>query len=171
MPLSVVSTYDLSKDQIGYFNPGSGAAPGIEELGQPRKYYEVQVVGAGSDGQLRITPRGLEFGTVKVDFEKKLIFQLHNRAHCNIYVSLSFEAHEEQFSNPESVEGNTPLPELSKLIQRSFKFDQKEFLLNANSKKAVTVTFKPIMRFDFKLRLLVVAKENPIKQALASTLN
>lgn len=94
IPLSVLSTYDLQKDQIGYFNPGSGSANAISEAPKLHKYYEVQVVGAGSDGQLKITPRKLEFGTVKVDFEQTLVFQVHNRSHCNLYVSLGLEAHE-----------------------------------------------------------------------------
>ena len=66
---------------------------------------------------------------MKVDFEQTLVFQVHNRSHCNLYVSLSLEAHEEQFSNPESVEGNTPLPELSKLIHRSFKVSLAPYLV------------------------------------------
>jgi hypothetical protein len=57
LPLQVSSIYDVAKDKIGYYNPGSGANYKLSDALQRKSTkYEVCIVGAGSDGSVKISP-------------------------------------------------------------------------------------------------------------------
>jgi len=50
--------------------------------------YELEIVGAGSDGMISITPKELDFGTITVGFQKSLSVVVINKSNCNLYVEL-----------------------------------------------------------------------------------
>lgn len=50
--------------------------------------YDLEIIGAGSDGILSISPKELDFGTITVGFSKTLSVQVINKASCNLYVEL-----------------------------------------------------------------------------------
>ena len=52
--------------------------------------------------------------------------------------------------------------ELNQLTQRladNFHFDTPKGIINARSKKTISITFKPQLRFDFDINLVCVARE------------
>jgi hypothetical protein len=56
------------------------------------------------------------------------------------------------------------VPLMKKVLQECFKFDQPKGILNARSKKKVNITFKPIIRFNFDINLVCVAREKMAKE-------
>jgi hypothetical protein len=51
----------------------------------------------------------------------------------------------------------------SKLVQtilnECFKFDSREGIVNAKSKKKINITFRPNQRFDFETNLVCIARD------------
>ncbi len=84
---------------IGFYNPGSGVMEktqqktlgstiaGNNEPSQAVK-YELEIIGAGSDGIMSIRPKSLDFGTITVGFSKTLSVVVVNKSNCNLYVEL-----------------------------------------------------------------------------------
>ena len=68
--------YDEQKDILGIYNPGSLISEMKLEKNGREYSKELYVVGKGSDGDLKVEPSVLEFGTVKVGFHKKLFFSI-----------------------------------------------------------------------------------------------
>jgi hypothetical protein len=84
IPIYARNLYDNVKDMIGYYNPGSG----LINKGHAQKSlvstssllipdakmirYELEVIGAGSDGMISLNPKDLDFGTITVGFTKQL---------------------------------------------------------------------------------------------------
>ena len=86
--------YDEQKDLIGIYSPSS-LLPEFKLEKSGRLYTkEVSVIGKGSDGDLRLEPSLLEFGTVKVGFLKKLSFSVYNPTMTNFYITLEPEKKE-----------------------------------------------------------------------------
>ena len=58
--------YDLYRDLVGFFNPGSGklSKNTITFQRNPR-VKEILIIGAGADGYIEITPERLDYGTVR----------------------------------------------------------------------------------------------------------
>lgn len=50
--------------------------------------YDVEIIGAGSDGVISISPKFLDFGTITVGFSKTLSIQVINKSNCNLYIEL-----------------------------------------------------------------------------------
>lgn len=50
--------------------------------------YNLEVIGAGSDGVITISPKDLDFGTITVGFAKTLSVQVINKSNTNLYVEL-----------------------------------------------------------------------------------
>lgn len=50
--------------------------------------YDLEIIGAGSDGILSISPKELDFGTITVGFAKTLSVQVINKSSCNLYIEL-----------------------------------------------------------------------------------
>lgn len=50
--------------------------------------YDVEIVGAGSDGVITISPKDVDFGTITVGFAKTMSVQVLNKSNTNLYVEL-----------------------------------------------------------------------------------
>lgn len=162
IPMQVTNMYDPLKELIGYFNPGSGVAVKAQPKKEQSK-YEIRIFGVGSDGTLSIKPSKLDFDTVTVGFSKILSLTVINKSKTNIYID--FELEQMDMENQSLQEQDR----VSKVVQENFKFDFKEGVVPALSKKRVNITFKPSLRFDYNIKLSCNAKEKPVKD-LRSTI-
>lgn len=134
--------YDHLNEAVGIFNPGSYLVKQGGEKHDRRIYKkELKVLGKGSDGDLKLDPPVLKFGTVKVGFYKKMYFSIYNPTICNFYVKLV-------------------IPEDQKHVEQIINFDFTEGLINSFCKKDVSVTFKPVNRKNFNLRVALYAVDN-----------
>jgi hypothetical protein len=50
--------------------------------------YDLEIIGAGSDGLITINPKNIDFGTITVGFSKTLSVEVINKSNCNLYVEL-----------------------------------------------------------------------------------
>jgi len=48
----------------------------------------IEIVGAGADGMIAISPADLDFGTITVGYTKTLSVTITNKANCNLYIEL-----------------------------------------------------------------------------------
>ena len=156
VPIYISSLYDHLKELVGFYNPGSGL---LRSSSKPASKdavvrYEVEVIGAGSDGVLSLSPKDIDFGTITVGFAKTMAVTVVNKSTCNLYIELKMVQKEE----------DEALPLMKKVLQECFRFDQPKGLLNAKSKKKVNITFKPNLRFNFDVSLVCVAREKMAKE-------
>ena len=155
LKFKVERIYDEQKDLIGIYSPSSLLSSEFklgEKNGRPY-IKELSLIGKGSDGDLRIEPNILEFGTVKVGFHKKLSFSIYNPTMTNFYITLEPEKKEyidEKGGNIEGIEN----------IDDIITFDFKEGLINSFCKKEVQVLFKPINRYLVKMKVNIYATEH-----------
>lgn len=146
IPMQVTNIFDATKELIGYFNPGSGVAIRAQTKREQTK-YELRVFGVGNDGNLSIRPSKLEFDTVTVGFNKILSLTVINKSKTNIYIDFDLEQMDcEKMSSQEQ-------ERIRKVVQENFKFDFKEGVVPALSKKKVKICFKPSLRFDYNIKL------------------
>ena len=149
----VERVYDEIKDLVGIYSPNSLLSDlKFEKNGRLYK-KELYIIGKGSDGDLRLEPNLLEFGTVKVGFHKKLSFSIYNPTMTNFYIILEPEKKEyidENGLNMENIEN----------IKDIVTFDFKEGLINSFCKKEVNVLFKPINRYLVKMKVNIYAIEH-----------
>jgi len=111
----------------------------------------------------------VDFGTITVGFTKIMQATIYNRSNCNIYIELKMA--------PKSIGGKskyTPkeLQNLSKVLTENFQFDMPRGIINAKSKKTVSITFKPQLRFDFDINMVCIARERmdkDVQQSIAQT--
>ena len=144
--------YDEQKDILGIYNPGSLISQ-TKLVKNSRQYFkEIYAIGKGSDGDLKIEPSLLEFGTVKVGFHKKLFFSIYNPTMTNFYIKLEPE-------KKEYIGENGNMEEITN-INEIVNFDFKEGLINSFCKKEVSVLFKPINRYLVKMKVNIYATEN-----------
>lgn len=136
--------YDPIQEIHGIHNPGSSHAyiqDTFKSKFDKRVFKKVlKIKGKGNDGDLKIEPALLEFGTVKVGFEKKLKFSIFNPTICNFYVRLELEN-----------EAN---------LARILKLDFKEGFINSLCKKDVNLSFHPNNRANFEMKIKLFACEN-----------
>jgi len=94
VPFYVRNLFDQVKNSIGYFNPGSGTSVAAynsrssSQLGISTLRKDIQIIGAGSDGAIKISPDNLDFGTITVGFQKNLAVYIQNSSNCNLYIEL-----------------------------------------------------------------------------------
>jgi hypothetical protein len=50
--------------------------------------YEIDIIGAGSDGILSLSPKDIDFGTITVGFAKTMSVTVINKSNCNLYIEL-----------------------------------------------------------------------------------
>ena len=150
--------YDEQKDILGIYNPGSLISEMKLEKNGREYSKELYVIGKGSDGDLKVEPSVLEFGTVKVGFHKKLFFSIYNPTMTNFYIKLEPEKKKYISDN-----GNTE--EVSN-INDIISFDFKEGLINSFCKKDVSVLFKPINRYLVKMKVNIYATEHMDSKSL-----
>ena len=149
-------------DFVGYHIPGSGNEKNSESLKRIRNEidYKFEIIGAGGDGSLNITtttpetPDEINFGIVKVNFNKKQYFILENFSNYMFYVELSLKPVEEQKKLDSK---------LQNFIQKSFTLDFESGIIAANSKVEIGIIFHPTEVCDLDLILECVAKERNFK--------
>ena len=148
--------FEQRKVQVGYFNPGSAAAYEegllVDNLGAYKQVTKnVMIIGAGGDGSIKISPEKLDFGTITVGFSKTLSVTITNSSNCNPYVELKMAHADENSSQNKTM--------VQQILQECFRFDNHEGIVNAKSKKKVSITFKPNQRFEFNTNLVCVARD------------
>jgi len=135
--------YDPFQEMHGIFNPGFGPQQqnNLNIKTDKRTFKKIiKIIGKGNDGDLKIEPALLDFGTVKVGFEKKLKFSIFNPTICNFYVKIEFENNE--------------------VNQKILKLDFKEGFINSLCKKDVYLTFSPKSRANFEIKIKLYSCEN-----------
>jgi len=48
----------------------------------------IQIIGAGNDGSIEISPEKLDFGTITVGESRTLSIVLTNKSSCNLFIDL-----------------------------------------------------------------------------------
>jgi len=145
--------YDEQKDLVGIYSPSSLLSEFKFEKNSRPYSKELCIIGKGSDGNLRLEPSLLEFGTVKVGFHKKLSFSIYNPTMTNFYITLEPEKKEYIDENGGNMEG---IENINDIVT----FDFKEGLINSFCKKEVQVLFKPINRYLVKMKVNIYATEH-----------
>ena len=118
----------------------------------------IEIVGAGADGMISISPEDLDFGTITVGYTKTLSVTITNKSNCNLYIELKMmqTQHGERESNADN-------KNVQNILNNCFKFDNHKGIVNAKSKKKVNITFKPNLRFEFDTSLVCIASEKMTK--------
>ena len=147
--------YDPTNENIGIYNPEKNIENDkINEFDRRIYSKEFNIIGRGSDGELRIEPEKLEFGTVKVGFHKKMFFSIYNPTITNFYIRL-----EPDFSGNVSLteDKNTKNPNK---YRSDISFDFMEGLLNSFCKKEISIQFEPKTRANLSFKINVYAADN-----------
>ena len=160
VPLFMRNLFDQVKSTIGFFSPGSGLTltqENVQGLPVPKSNKSITIIGAGSDGLIEISPLNLDFGTITVGFTKTLSVVISNKSKCNLYIELKMmQSSKDQDPNKAAV--------LQQILNECFKFDSHKGVVNAKSKKKVSITFKPNQRFEIETSLVCIAKEKMTKE-------
>ena len=53
---------------------------------------------------------------------------------------------------------------MAKVLAENFQFGTPKGIINAKSKKTISITFKPQLRFDFDINLVCIARERMDKE-------
>lgn len=123
-----------------------------ESLGAYKQVTKnVMIIGAGGDGSIKISPERLDFGTITVGFSKTLSVVITNSSNVNLYVELKMAQADESENNNKNM--------IQQILSECFRFDNANGIVNAKSKKKVSITFKPNQRFDFNTNLVCVARD------------
>lgn len=126
----------------------------------------MEVIGAGSDGVLSLSPKDIDFGTITVGFAKTMSVTVINKSSTNLYIELQMAQRVEE--DGKIAKDTEAVPLMKKILKECFKFDQPKGLINAKSKKKVNITFKPTLRFNFDINLVCVAREKMAKEVPTS---
>ena len=147
--LTAERIYDPSEENIGVYNPQSLKKNDFDKRIFTR---EINVLGLGSNGDIRIEPEKLEFGTVKVGFHKKLSFSIFNPTITNFYIKIipDFSG-----NTPLDKETNEEKSEKSDIIRkrRDIKIDFLEGMLNSLCKKDINIQFEPVTRVNLNFKI------------------
>jgi len=84
----------------------------------PRISQHLEVFGEGGDGSLILEPKKIDFGIVKVNFNKMLKVTLHNYSHVTFYVELDLRPMDESTKKQD--------PKKLEQFKSFFDFDFKE---------------------------------------------
>ena len=166
VPLFTKNLFDVVKNSVGFFAPGSGLTltqlhnqstlSMMQQSANSSKF--VQIVGAGADGMISISPENLDFGTITVGYTKTLSVTITNKSDCNLYIQLQMKQTESSMS-----EDSKDAAQVQRILNNCFKFDNHKGVVNAKSKKKVNITFKPNLRFEFDTSLVCIASERMTK--------
>jgi len=176
VPLYAQNLYDHLRELVGFYNPGSGLMRANGGMNTTMKSikdspatirYDIEIIGAGSDGVLSLSPKDIDFGTITVGFAKTMSVTVINKSNCNLFIELKMAQRMEEDGTIAKETEAVPL--MKKVLSECFKFDQPKGLLNARSKKKVNITFKPTLRFNFDINLVCVAREKMAKELNATT--
>lgn len=143
--------YDPQQENQGIFNPAytlNRNNTNHEKFDKRPFKKIIKIVGKGNDGELKIEPPLLDFGTVKVGFEKKLSFSIYNPSLCNFFTKLEIEKNKDD-DNFENLN-----------LEKILKLDFNEGFINTLCKKDVNLTFHPINRANFEIKIILYATEN-----------
>eukprot|EP00828_Plagiopyla_frontata_P018328 TRINITY_DN2353_c0_g1_i13.p1 TRINITY_DN2353_c0_g1~~TRINITY_DN2353_c0_g1_i13.p1 ORF type:complete len:916 (-),score=111.90 TRINITY_DN2353_c0_g1_i13:56-2803(-) len=166
VPCQASELHDPSQDLIGYFLPGSGGRLQQQQLEQKELKsvdYNFTIFGAGGDGCLRLSPELIDFGIVKVNFNKKIYATLENVSDCTFFVQLSLRS-----ANKKEKEKKFDQRMLS-LLQQAFTLDFEEGIIAAHSKVDIGITFNLNQVCSLNLYLECIAKERNIKGVFTAT--
>ena len=158
IPLKIYNILDPEQDLVGFHLPGSGKNPIPRE--KTIVNYQFEIIGAGGDGALDINPQEIDFGIVKVNFNKKVYFVLENFSNYMFYVELNLKPLEDQKKLDNK---------LQNFIQNSFSLDFENGIISANSKVEIGIIFHPAEVCDLDLVLECVAKERGFKGGFSKT--
>jgi len=146
--------YDPSEENIGVYNPKNTK----NDFDKRIFSRDINVLGLGSDGDIRIEPEKLEFGTVKVGFHKKLSFSIYNPTITNFYIKLipdfSGNIPLEKAINDEKSERSDILTK-----RNDIKIDFLEGMLNSLCKKDINIQFEPITRVNLNFKINIYATD------------
>ena len=120
VPIYANTLFNQLKNLVGFYNPGSGVMSSQQKMGGNKTVrYDLEVIGAGSDGVISISPSsGLDFGTITVGFAKTLSVQVLNKSNTNLYVELKMTSKVDETTN----ERVPDLPQMTKILDECFKF-------------------------------------------------
>ena len=170
IPLFTKNLFDQVKNAVGFFSPGSGLTLTNHMNNQsqlsmmqqsPASSKFVQIVGAGADGMISISPENLDFGTITVGYSKTLSVTITNKSDCNLYIELKMK-------QTNSNDDNQDAAQVQRILNNCFKFDNHKGVVNAKSKKKVNITFKPTLRFEFATSLVCIASDKMTKDLASS---
>lgn len=99
----------------------------------------------------------VDFGTITVGFNKTMNATVYNRSNCNIFIELKMAPKIDQASGQTYTAKE--LANLTKVLNENFQFDMPKGIINAKSKKTISITFKPQLRFEFDINMVCVARE------------
>ena len=176
VPIYARNIYDHVKNSVGFYNPGSGlmhkntgGRPNALAQAQTTfiKKYTLEIIGKGSDGVIQIQPNNVDFGTITVGFNKTMQATVYNRSNCNIFIELKMAPKTEK-QGGKTKYTTKELSTLTKVLSENFHFDTPKGIINAKSKKTISITFKPQLRFDFDINLVCVAREKMDKDVQAN---
>jgi len=133
--------HDPLQENQGIYNPGYSSQERNSNIKPDRRMFKkvLKIIGKGQDGELKIDPPLLDFGTVKVGFEKKQKFSIINPTICNFYTKLELDN--------------------SHLYDKILKLDFKEGFINSLCKKDVNLSFHPKSRANFDIKIKLYACE------------
>ena len=161
VPIYAKNIYDHVKNAVGYFNPGSGNKNAKQALAPANlnfyKKYCLEIIGRGSDGGIQILPENVDFGTITVGFNKTMEAVVFNRSNCNIFIELRMAPKMDQASGKTYTAQE--MSSITKVLNENFQFDMPKGIINAKSKKVISITFKPQLRYDFDVNMVCIAKE------------
>lgn len=166
VPIYAKNIYDHVKNSIGFFSPGSGLMQKRQlpaGTQNPFKKYMLEIIGRGSDGVIQIQPQNVDFGTITVGFNKTMQATVFNRSSCNIFIELKMAPKNKEQGGKTKYTAQE-LMTLTKVLNENFHFDTPKGIINAKSKKTITITFKPQLRFNFDINLVCIAREHMDKQ-------
>jgi hypothetical protein len=96
VPIYAQNLYDHLKEIVGFYNPGSGLMRTSNKSITNKSLtkdpavvrYDIEIIGAGSDGVLTLSPKDLDFGTITVGFAKTMQVTVVNKSNCNLFIEL-----------------------------------------------------------------------------------
>ena len=88
--MQVTNIYDVAKELIGYFNPGSGVSIKIQ-LKKEQKKYKIKIMGVGNDGSLFMKQSILKFNIVTAGYTKFLSLIVINSSKTILYIDSHIE--------------------------------------------------------------------------------
>ena len=156
--LTAERVYDPSNENVGIYNPENMDQNKNDEFDKRLYSKEFTILGRGSDGELKIEPSKLEFGTVKVGFHKKMFFSIYNPTLTNFYIKI-----EPDFSGNLALTEDKNVKDQNK-YRSDISFDFTEGLLNSFCKKDISIQFDPKARSILSFKVNIYATDNTINK-------